>query len=435
MQHKVFFVFAFQRVDDLLVLRGAKRGDHEGLRFTARKQRRAVRARQDGHFRQNRADIRRAPAVDAVRLLEDVAADDVRFKLLDGVANRNGRILLREQGLFHDFLHFADFLHALLLVLGRVGGAHVGLGHCLDLGVDFLADGVLGDVPRLFRAEFGEGDDEIDDRLHLLMAVDDGAEHLLLIELLRFGFHHQHGGLGARDHEVEHAFRHFLHGGVQHVFAVDDANARRPDRAEERHAGDGERRRGTDHGDDIGIVGFVMREQRADDLRLVAEPVDEERADRAVDQAGGEHFLLGGLAFTLEEATGNLAGGEGFFLVVYGQREEIDIRLRRFRGNHGAEYDGVTIGGHHGAIGLTGDAARFQRQRLATPFDGFACNVKHLNSFLFQSYIPHSGIQSSIPHSDSKRNLNGTAGLFRCNQIHSMNTPATRQRCEGIYSF
>ena len=115
---------------------------------------------------------------------------------------------------------------------------------------------------------------------------------------------------------------------VQDVLAVDIADAGGGDRAEERNAGDGQRRRGADQGDDVGIVLQVMAQHGADDLRLVAEAGREQRADRPVDEARGQHLLLGRPAFALEEAAGDLAGGEGLFLVVDGEREEIDPRLR-----------------------------------------------------------------------------------------------------------
>ena len=68
-----------------------------------------------------------------------------------------------------------------------------------------------------------------------------------------------------------------------------------------------------------------------DDLRLVAPARGEQRADRAVDQAAGEHFLFGGLAFALEEAAGDAARRVGVFAVVDGQREEVDALARRSR--------------------------------------------------------------------------------------------------------
>ena len=115
---------------------------------------------------------------------------------------------------------------------------------------------------------------------------------------------------------------------VEHVLAVDIADAGPADRAHERHAGDGQRRRGADHRHDVGIVLHVVASAVHDDLRLVAVAVGEQRPDRPVDQARGQHFLLGRPALALEEAARDLAGGEGLLLVVDGQREEIEPGLR-----------------------------------------------------------------------------------------------------------
>src|SRR6185312_11423205 len=103
---------------------------------------------------------------------------------------------------------------------------------------------------------------------------------------------------------------HVLELRVEHVAAVDVADARAGDRAEERNARQRQRRRGADQGDDIGIVLEIVRQHRADDLRLVAEARREERTDRPVDETRGQRLLLRGTALALEEAAGDLAGRE-----------------------------------------------------------------------------------------------------------------------------
>ena len=85
------------------------------------------------------------------------------------------------------------------------------------------------------------------------------------------------------------------------------ADAGGGDRAEERDAGQRQRRRAADHGDDVGIVLQVVAQHGGDDLDLVAEPIREQRADRPVDQAGGQHLVLGRPALALEEPAGDLA--------------------------------------------------------------------------------------------------------------------------------
>ena len=78
--------------------------------------------------------------------------------------------------------------------------------------------------------------DQVDDGLLLLVAEHDRAEHHFLGQLLRFRFDHQHGRFGAGDDEVELRCLELGLGRVQHVLAVDVADARRADRAVERNA-------------------------------------------------------------------------------------------------------------------------------------------------------------------------------------------------------
>ena len=54
--------------------------------------------------------------------------------------------------------------------------------------------------------------------------------------------------------------------------------------------------------EDVGVVLQVVAENGDDDLRLVVEAVGEQRADRPVDQAGGQRLLLGRTAFALEDS-------------------------------------------------------------------------------------------------------------------------------------
>ena len=196
-----------------------------------------------------------------------------------------------------------------------------------------------------------------------------GAEHDVFVEFLGFRFHHQHGVGGAGDDQIELGLDHLVERRVEHVFVVDEADARGTDRTLERSARQRQRRGGGDQRQNVGIVLHVVRQHGDDDLGLVAPAIDEQGTDRAVDQTGDQRLLLGGPAFALEIAAGNAARGVGLFLIVDGEREEVDAFAGRLGGDDGGEHDGLAIGRHHGAVGLTRDFSGFKPEGTSTPID------------------------------------------------------------------
>ena len=103
----------------------------------------------------------------------------------------------------------------------------------------------------------------------------------------------------------------------------------------------------------------VGRDRPRLDLDLFAVPFGKERADRPVDQAGGQDFLVGGPPFALDEAAGKLARGVGLFTVVDGEREEVEALPAR-GGHAGHQRHGVADPHDHRPAGLLGQPAGFQ---------------------------------------------------------------------------
>ncbi len=200
-----------------------------------------------------------------------------------------------------------------------------------------------------------------------LVAEHDGAEHDLFRQLVGLGLDHQHALAGAGDDQVQLGVGHLVELRVEHVLAVDIADARGRDGAEERDAGNGQRRRGADHRGDVGIVLQVVADRGADHLGFVPIALVEERANRTVDETGGQNLLLGRAPFALEEAAGDLAGREGLFLVVDGEGEEVDPLARGFLADRGGEHRRLAIGDENGPVGLTGDAPGFDGRAYARP--------------------------------------------------------------------
>ncbi|MCY1535457.1 hypothetical protein D9M68_708640 [compost metagenome] len=214
------------------------------------------------------------------------------------------------------------------------------------------------------------------------MAEHHGAQHDLFRQLVGFGFHHQHGGLGAGDHEVQLAVFELRLAGVEHVLAIDVTHAGSADRTVERDAADRQGCRGGDHGGDVGLHFGVQAHDVHDHLNFVVEALGEQGADRAVDQAAGQRLEFARAAFTLEETAGDLAGGVRLLGVVHRQGEEVLAGLGFGLGDHGGEHHGVVNVDQHGAGGLTRDFAGFHGDRVGAPLEGLGDFVEHAHGSL-----------------------------------------------------
>ena len=203
-------------------------------------------------------------------------------------------------------------------------------------------------------------------------------EHDFLGELLGFRFDHQHRVGGACHHEIEPALRHFVDLRIEHVFVVDEADARRPDRAHERSARQSERGRRGDHGQDVGIVLHVMGQRGDDHLRVAAIALGKQRADRTVDQARNQGFLLGRPAFALEVTAGDAAGGEELFLIIDGQRQEIESGFWLPGRHHGGDDGALAIAGDDGAVGLARDLAGLEGELAPAPIEFNTIDIEHV---------------------------------------------------------
>jgi len=91
-QHERFAVLAADGVHKLRVAARPQCRDHHGLGLATGEQGRAMRARQEADHRLDRADLVELAAVDAAAVLEDRAANDVGFDLLDHLAGGHLRL-------------------------------------------------------------------------------------------------------------------------------------------------------------------------------------------------------------------------------------------------------------------------------------------------------------------------------------------------------
>ena len=85
-QHEGLLGGAFQAVDELLILGGAQGRDNQRLGFATGKQRRAMGARQDAHFRRDGAHGGEVAAVDALLGVQHGVAHDMGFHVMHQAA-------------------------------------------------------------------------------------------------------------------------------------------------------------------------------------------------------------------------------------------------------------------------------------------------------------------------------------------------------------
>jgi hypothetical protein len=214
----------------------------------------------------------------------------------------------------------------------------------------------------------------------LCVPEDHGAEHHVLGKLVRLGLHHHHALLRSGNDQIELGLLELRGGRIDHVLPVDVAHAAGADRPVERHARKRQRRRHREHRRNVGIHFGIQRHHLRHHLHLIEEPIREQRTDRAVDQAGGQRFLLGRSPLALEETAGNLAGGVGALRVVDRQREEVLVRARFLRGSDGRQHDRVVDGAHHGALRLARDFTGFESDLVVAQLERFLDRIQWITS-------------------------------------------------------
>src|SRR5690606_20580572 len=206
------------------------------------------------------------------------------------------------------------------------------------------------------------------------------------------------------------------------VVGDDERDTHATDRAGERQTGElGGGRRGVDRDDVVEVV-RVQAQNRDDDLDLVAQTVNEGRAQRPVDQTAGQDRVGGGASLATEERAGDATRGVHALLDVHRQREEVELVLGLLRGAGGREQHGLVVEiGDDRTGGLTCEAAGLETDRagavgtvverrggLVDPFVdldcGSACHL-YVFSSLFVFAVPARAPRPPWPRlrTDSRR--------------------------------
>ena len=361
-----------QRIDLLLHLEHIERRDAQDLGLAALEDRRAVNARDDLHLDVKGADLRERAAVDTDAVGQHAGAHDLlRHRLVSGT--HHGRNLAAEVACIDTALDclldallecvvgaltldlVSDLVDGLEVVVGDLGNRVVRL-----VGVGREQGEVLDGLRGLGRELLLSLDELLEERLGGLEALS----HNCLVGLRRtrldefpatfgcFGLDHHDrdvfvavlvGDEATRDREVEYGVGELAVLRERNPLVADQGETDAADRAVERKAGDlRARRSGVDREGVVELVGRD-REDRDDDLNLVAQAFDEGRAQRSVDETADEDRFRRGATLAAEERSGNLARCVRALFNIHREGEEVEAVARVLAGARGAQDHGVFV--------------------------------------------------------------------------------------------
>ena len=195
------------------------------------------------------------------------------------------------------------------------------------------------------------------------MAGENRAEHVRLADLLRARLNHQHGLVRAGNRQAQLGNRALLLIRVDDDFAVHQTDGNAADRARPRDIADRNRGGSADHRGNIRRHVLLNGKHRRHNLHVVAHALVEQRAQRAVDQAGGQRRLFGRTTLALDETAGDLAHGIHLLFKVNAQREKVLTLARRVARRRVDHDHRVAQSNDHRSVSLTAVLAKFHNQR------------------------------------------------------------------------
>ncbi|OIQ75307.1 hypothetical protein GALL_430280 [mine drainage metagenome] len=359
-----------ERVELLLHAEHVERRDTQDLGLTALEQRRPVHPGQHLDLGGQRADVPQPAPVDAEAIREDALTD----QLLGHRADRGRQLLLAPlelRGQRSDDVGL-DLVEAVLTVVlvrdrqrlaERTGRG--GVDGVVGVGLVVREHRELGGRLRGTGGEIGlRLAQHPDERLGGLEALRDdllgGCLSTLVLDevpgtLGCLGLDHRDRDVvtddPARDDHVEGGAGALGVARERDPLTVDQRDAHPADRAREREPGELRRDRcGVDRQHVVRVV-RVDGQDCDDDLDLVAEALDEQRAQRAVDETAREDRFGGRATFAAEERAGDLAGRVAPLLDVDRQGEEVELLLRVLAGRGRGEQRGLAVKVRNGGAG------------------------------------------------------------------------------------
>ena len=361
-QHELL-VFLDQDLVHLLHIHLGAEGDgRERLCLTAGEDGGTVCAGQIVDLAPDRTHLVAGTAVEALAFVEDKVAHGFLLHLVI-VALDDGSLLL--EFLFGNRCEefFLDGLEACLALLLGFGGLGklvalvvAGLLHCglESLVLNIVRIVALGAVGAEFVHEF---------LLHAAMLLDffvgdlDSLEHVCLGHFLHLAFHHHDIFFGSGYHEFNVGICHLAEVRVDYPLPVDAAHADLGDRASKGEIAGCEGAGCGEPCKSIGLHVLLGRNQIDIYKNLIVEICRPEGTDGTVHQAGDEHLIVRGLAFSLQKTSGETSCGVILLAVVYREGKEIRSFLDFVCCSHGGKQHGATHLHDCGAGRLLGEFA------------------------------------------------------------------------------
>ena len=206
---------------------------------------------------------------------------------------------------------------------------------------------------------------EIQNRLQMLMSLYDAFIHHIIRNLISLGLDHDNLLVCCGNRGRHTVGLSLLSRRVKEIFlsvpAEDDAG----DRPIERHIGNRNCCRSTDHSGNLRGAVTVNRKHFTGNDNIVAKIGGEKRTHRAVNQAGSKHCGKARLAFAALEAAGNTADCVEFLIKVNRKREVINPILRAGRSCACYEDNGLSVCHKNGCIAKFCQFADFHRELAA----------------------------------------------------------------------
>ena len=188
----------------------------------------------------------------------------------------------------------------------------------------------------------------------------------LLRQLIGASFDHQDSILGSGDNQIELAFFHLFHSRVHYIFLIDITDPYASNRSIERNIGNRQGAGSADHRNDIRCVILVHRNNRRNDVHIIAEPIGKQGPNRSVNHPGTQNSSFGRTAFPFDKAAGNFSYRIHSLFIIHRQREKIDSFTRTCRSSCRHNQRSFPITDQYRSIGLLRVLAGFY-DKLAAP--------------------------------------------------------------------